>query len=94
MARERIPSRSPDPDVSGKGPRQRAFSFCPAIARARLPCAKARFPFIYIVTWEDERVLGLTMDQLVPLQTVLSTLRVPVKRTNPRVKPSGRIVDV
>jgi len=44
---------------------------------------------------EDFRYrLGLTMDQLVPLKSVISMLRVPVKSTNPKVKPGGRIVDV
>lgn len=44
---------------------------------------------------EDFRYrLGLSMDQLVPLQAIISTLRTPVKSANPKVKPSGRIVDV
>ena len=44
---------------------------------------------------EDFRYrLGLKMDQLVLLHAMISTLRVPIKRTTPGVKPSGRIVDV
>ena len=44
---------------------------------------------------EDFRYrLGLTMEQTVPLYPIISTLRVPVQRASPGVKPSGRIVDV
>ena len=44
---------------------------------------------------EDFRYrLGLSMDQLVPLHPLVSTHRVPMTRSTPGVKPSGRIVDV
>jgi DNA uptake protein ComE-like DNA-binding protein len=44
---------------------------------------------------EDFRFrLGLSMDPLVPLQPIISTLRTAVRRADPKIKPSGRIVDV
>jgi DNA uptake protein ComE-like DNA-binding protein len=62
------------------------------IARRAVQLREADGPFS---SAEDFRFrLGLSMDQLVPLQAIISTLRTAVKRADPKIKPSGRIVDV
>jgi DNA uptake protein ComE-like DNA-binding protein len=44
---------------------------------------------------EDFRFrLGLTMDQFVPLQGIISTHRIAAVQAEPKSKPRGRIVDV
>ena len=62
------------------------------LARKAVQLREADGPF---TSAEDFRFrLGLTMDQIVPLQDIISTLRTATKRADLRIKPSGRIVDV
>ena len=62
------------------------------IARKAVQLREADGPF---TSAEDFRFrLGLTMDQIVPLQAIISTLRTAARRADPKIRPSGRIVDV